>query len=96
MARWYFMIHGQSAEIRDEADDQGVALAVVPWLTRDTVGQHRDKVALITAAPELADALQMLIESCNDCRMSGPGWDDLRASVSAAKRVLLNSKDQTV
>lgn len=47
---------------------------------------------LIAAAPEILDALNMFITDCQDCRLSGPDWSELRSTVIHARSLIAKVK----
>ena len=47
---------------------------------------------MIDAAPDMLAALRMLLQDCNDSRLSGPGWYRLRASIAYARAAIAKAE----
>lgn len=47
------------------------------------------------SVPDLVAALQMLVSDCNDSRLSGPDWAELRGTVVHARRALAQLEGRT-
>lgn len=56
---------------------------------------HAEKMRLADAAPDMLAALRTLLQDCNDSRLSGPGWDSLRASIAYARAAVAKAEGRS-